>query len=231
MSGLLHWDHPSAPWDKLMLGPHTMPGVWEITGGECARQVDHKKTKNKDGARIKDLGLLPPRFSARGRMVSQADWDALQNIIPDINPRKKGGPKFPLTIFHPAVALLGVNTIYVERIRPPEIKDGIFDIQIDMIEFAEPKETNVVKKPATPGGYIGTDEDAAILASQQRNWGLRRAGLGGTVAPGGSLEGDELNLKFDHASDEEFAKLTGEDTRHPPSDTVVASIDPGTTAL
>lgn len=228
---LLHWDDSSAPWDRLQLGTFVMPGIWEITGGECARQVDHKKTKDKDGARIKDLGLLPPRFSARGRLVSPEDWDALQQIIPDINPRKNGGPKFPLSIFHPAIALLGVSTIYVERIRPPELKDGVLEIQIDMIEFAEPKETKIAKKPATPGGYIGTDEDAAILAAQNRGWALRRAGFSGTVTPGGSLEGDELNLKFDHASDEEFAKLTGEDTRHPPSDSVVASIDPGTTAL
>jgi len=206
-----------------------MPGIWEITGGECARQVDHKKTKDKDGARIKDLGLLPPRFSARGRMCTPEDWDALQQIIPDINPRKKGGPKFPLSIFHPAVALLGVNTIYVERIRPPELKDGILEIQIDMIEFAEPKKTNVSKKPATPSGYIGTDEDAQILAAQNRNWALRRAGISGT----GNFEdaGAPNQSNFDHASDAEFAKLTGEDTRHSPSDTVVASIDPSTNPL
>lgn len=231
MSGLLHWDHKSAPWDRLELGVFVMPGVWEITGGECARQVDHKKTKDKDGANIQDLGLLPPRITARGRMVSKKDWDTLQFIMPDINPRKPGGPKFPLTIFHPAVALLGVNTVYVERIRPPELKDGILEIQIDMIEFAEPKATKIVKKPAAPSAYIGTDEDAAILAAQQGNWGLRRGKFGGTVTPGGSLAGDELNLKFDHASDEEFAKLTGEDTRHPPSDTAVASINPAGSVL
>lgn len=229
MSGLLHWDDPSAPWDRLQLGTFVMPGIWEITSGECARQVDHKKTKDKDGARIKDLGLLPPRFSARGRMVSPEDWDSLQQIIPDINPRKKGGPKFPLSIFHPAVALLGVNTIYVERIRPPELKDGVLEIQIDMIEFAEPKETKISKKPATPSGYIGTDEDAQILAAQNRNWGLRRAGFAGT---GNFVDSGAPNqTNFDHASDEEFAKLTGEDTRHPPHDTVVTSIDPSTSPL
>lgn len=223
MSGLLHWDDASAPWDKLLLGPHTMPGVWEITSGECARQVDHKKTKDKDGARIKDLGLLPPRFSARGRMVTQKDWDALQNLMPDINPRKKGGPKFPLTIFHPAIALLGVNTIYVERIRPPELKDGVLEIQIDMIEFvSEPKATKIVKKPAAPSGYIGTDEDAAMLAAQNRNWGLRSA----NIALTDQVATTTASTGFVPATDDEFAKLTGEDTRHPPSDTAVASINP-----
>lgn len=225
---LAHWESEGAPWDRLQLGTFVMPGVWEITGGECARQVDHKKTKDKDGARIKDLGLLPPRFTARGRMVSAEDWESLQQILPDINPRKKGGPKYPLSIFHPAVAVLGVSTIYVERIRPPEIHDGILEISIDMIEFAEPKPTNISKKPATPSGYIGTDEDAAILAAQNRNWGLRRAGILAGSPAGGAFEdaGSPNQTNFDHASDEEFAKLTGEDTRHPPESTVVGSIDP-----
>lgn len=226
-----HWDDADAPWDKLRLGIHSMPGVWEITSGECARQVDHKKTKNKDGARIKDLGLLPPRFSAKGRMCSHGDWLLLQQVMPDIHPKKKGGIKFPLAIFHPAVALLGVTQIYVERVRAPEVKDGILEIQIDMIEWtAEPKETKTTNKTSAPSGYIGTDESMAILAAQQSNWGLRRAGLGNTSV-GGSLEGDELNLKFDSATDEEFAKLTGDDTRNPPSATTIASIDPSTSPI
>lgn len=226
MGSLSHWDEPEAPWDRLQLGVHVLPGVWEITSGECARQVDHKKTKDKDGARIKDLGLLPPRFSAKGKMVSPEDWDALQDIIPDINPRKNGGPKFPLSIFHPAIAVLGVTTVYVERIRPPELHDGILEISIDMIEFTEPKPTKISKKPATPSGYIGTDEDARMLAAQNKNWGLRVADI--------TLTDQFINAKpsdfqqnFDKASQDDFAKLTGDDTRHPPDASVVDSIDPG----
>lgn len=225
---IAHWEDAGSPWDRLQLGTAVMPGIWEITGGECARQVDHKKTKDKDGARIKDLGLLPPRFTARGRMISRDDWETLQDVLPDINPRKNGGPKFPLSIFHPAVAVLGVHTIYVERIRPPEIRDGILEISIDMIEFSEPKPTNVSKKPAAPSGYIGTDEDAKILAAQNRNWGLRIGGVLAGSPKGGAFEdaGAPNQTNFDHASDAEFAKLTGDDTRHPPEATVVGSIDP-----
>lgn len=223
-----HWDDADAPWDKLRLGIHSMPGIWEITSGECARQVDHKKTKGKDGARIKDLGLLPPRFSARGKMCSHGDWLLLQQVMPDIHPKKKGGIKFPLAIFHPAVALLGVTQIYVERVRAPEIKDGILEIQIDMIEWtAEPKETKTTNKTSAPSGYIGTDESMAILAAQNRNWALRRAGFAGT----GNFEAPTQQTNFDSATDEEFAKLTGDDTRNPPSATTVAAIDPSTSPL
>lgn len=227
--GLAHWDEQDAPWDKLQLGTHVMPGIWEITSGQCERQVDHKKTKNKDGARIKDLGLLPPRFSARGKLCSREDWTKLQQIMPDIHPKKKGGIKFPLAIFHPAVALLGVAQIYVERVRAPEVRDGILEIQIDMIEWtAEPKATKTSPKASAPSGYIGTDEDSKILAAQNRNWALRRAGI---LVGTGNFEdnpGTPSQTNFDTASDAEFAKLTGEDVRHPPSDTAITSIDPST---
>lgn len=226
--GLAHWDDADAPWDRLTLGVHVMPGIWEITSGQCERQVDHKKTRNKDGARIKDLGLLPPRFSARGKLCARTDWAKIQQIMPDIHPKKKGGIKFPLAIFHPAVALLGVTQIYVERVRAPEVRDGILELQIDMIEWTEePKETKTSKKTSAPSGYIGTDETMAILAAQNRNWALRRAGISGT----GNFEQPTTQTNFDSATDEEFAKLTGEDVRNPPSDTIVASIDPSTSPL
>jgi hypothetical protein len=190
-----------------------MPGIWEITSGECARQVDHKKTKDKDGARIRDMGLLPPRMSARGRMSTVEDWEMLQQTMPDIHPRKAGGIKFPLSIFHPATALLGVTQVYVERIRPPEIKDGILEISIDMIEWSDqPKPTKVKTKP-TP-----TDADVAIMVAQ-----LRGAGQFNTsVLQAANISYDPPASTFD----EDFAKLTGEDTRHPPEFTAVSSIDP-----
>jgi hypothetical protein len=219
---LAHWDEPEAPWDRLQLGPHVMPGIWEITSGECARQVDHKKTKDKDGARIRDMGLLPPRMSARGRMSTVEDWEMLQQTMPDIHPRKAGGIKFPLSIFHPATALLGVTQVYVERIRPPEIKDGILEISIDMIEWSDsPKETKVKKKTAAPSGYIGTDEDAAILRAQNQNWAQRVGGISGNVNFGAAPQ-----TNFDRATDADFAKLTGDDSRSPPEASVVGAINP-----
>lgn len=218
--GLPHWEDTTAPWDTLRLGVYVMPGVWKISGEGCARQVDHKKTKNKDGARIKDLGVLPARFSARGQMVSADDWAQLQVVLPDINPKKKGGLRFPLAIFHPAVAVLGITTIYVERVRPPEIDDrGILEISIDIIEWtAEPKATKTSKAPALPAGYVGIDEDKAILQAQNANWVQRRAGITGNAQQTTNENGE--------TPDQEFARLTGEDTRHPPSDSAVTDIDP-----
>lgn len=217
-ANLPHWEDPGSPWDKLILGDNVMPGVWAIIGGECARQVDHKKTKEKDKARIKDLGLLPPRLQAKGRMVSRlpngdptGDWEALQRIMPDINPRKAGGPKFPLKIYHPAAALIGVSVIYVERVRPPEVEGGILTLAIDMIEWTEsPKKTNVQKKPD-----VEISADAAIMVEQ-----LRGAGQWRTSTLRAANGPDQFN-----SVDADIAALSGRDYRNPPEFSV-KSIDP-----
>jgi len=214
MPSIPHWDDPDAPWDKLTLGVHVMPGVWAITGGECARQVDHKKTKDKDGARIRDMGLLPPRLQAVGRLAGRDangqpndDWAQLQRIMPDIHPKKPGGIKQPLKIYHPAAALIGVTTVYVERIRPPEIKDGILEFAIDMIEWsAEPKKTNVKPKVTPP-------TDSEIMVAQLRGAGSWRTS---TIQPFISAE----DYDADHQP------LSNTDTRNPPEATLNRSIDP-----
>jgi hypothetical protein len=143
-----------------------LPGVWEVTSGECARQVDHKKTKGKDGARIKDQGLLPARFTATGHVIHEDEWVELQLAIPDISPRRKGGLRTPFTIFHPAIALLGVTTVYVERIKAPEIKNGVLEIGIDMIEWTDqPKTARTGETPAAKGNGKGGSRAAQYLAN------------------------------------------------------------------
>lgn len=165
-SQLAWWGHPSGPWDFLTIGSIAMPGVWEITSGECARQVDHKKTKGKDGARIKDMGLLPARFTAVGKIITEKEWIELQAVIPEISPRRKGGLRTPFTIFHPAVALLGVNTIYVERVRVPEVKADILEIQIEMIEWTEtPKQARTSTQVQAKGGGMSPEQRAANAAA------------------------------------------------------------------
>ena len=218
MAALPHWEDEGQPWDKLILGDNVMPGVWTITGGECARQVDHKKTKEKDKAHIKDLGLLPPRLQIKGRMAAwlpsgepTGHWEALQRIMPDINPRKAGGPKFPLKIYHPAAAIIGVNMIYVERIRPPEVDvHGILEMQLDVIEWTDqPKKTNV-QKPKVP-----VSDDAAIMVAQ-----LRGAGQWNTSTLRAANDPATFN-----SVDADLAALSGHDYRNPPEFSA-KSIDP-----
>jgi hypothetical protein len=189
-----------------------MPGVWEITSGEFVRQIDTKKTKGKDKAVLIDLGLMPPRMQARGKLCSPEDWEMLQDAMPDIHPRKAGGLKFPLAIFHPAVALLGINQIYIERIRTPEIREGILEIQIDMIEWTDQPKVSKTKKVEPK-----TDADVAIMVAQ-----LRGAGQFHTS----TLQAANISYTPpEYTVDDDFAALSGQ-SRNAPEFTVSKSIDP-----
>jgi hypothetical protein len=200
MAALPHWEDEGQPWDKLILGDNVMPGVWAIVSGDCSRQVDHKKTKNKDKAVIKDLGLLPPRLQAKGKLCTREDWEALQQIMPDINPRKAGGPKFPLKIYHPAAAILGVSTIYVERIKPPEIDNGVLTFEIDMIEWTEQP------KKVQSGHPKNSQDDPAVMVEQLRGAGQWRTS---TLKAANNPEAYAY-------IDPDIAALTGRDYRNAP---------------
>lgn len=182
------WDDWEAPWDTLYLNADRMPGIWEIQSGECARQMDHKKTKDKDKAVVKDLGSLPVKLTATGRLISREDWVELQRVLPLLNPRFNGGLKTPVSIYHPVSALLGISTVYITRLAAPTLSNGILSMNIDMIEWSQPKKAKVGKAPGVPPpepaplAPVDITRDLEIPTYQKR--------LGGEVVkigPGGAV--------------------------------------------
>lgn len=211
MTALPHWEDPGNPWDKLILGNNVMPGVWAVVSGVAELEIDSKKTKGKDRARVKPLGLLPPKIQAKGQLVTRADWEALQKIMPDLQPRKPGGPKFALKIYHPAAAIIGVNMVIVERFRSPEINNGICEITIDLVDWTEePKKVNVQKKAKPP-----ISSDAEVMVAQ-----LRGAGQWNSSTMRAANDPEQFN-----SVDADLAALSGKDYRNPPEFTA-KSIDP-----
>jgi hypothetical protein len=201
MSSLPHWEDEGQPWDRLTLGDNVMPGVWTIVSGAAELEIDSKKTKGKDRARVKPLGLLPPKMQAKGQLVTRADWDALQKIMPDLQPRKPGGPKFALKIYHPAAAIIGVTMVIVERLRSPEINNGICEISIDLIDWTEePKKVNVQKKK------VPTTSDNSVMSQQ-----LLGAGQWRTSTLRSANDPEQFN-----SVDADIAALSGRDYRDPP---------------
>jgi hypothetical protein len=201
MAALPHWEDEGQPWDKLILGDNVMPGVWTVTNGVAELQIDSKKSKGNDKARIKPLGLLPPKIQAKGQIVSREDWEALQKIMPDLQPRKPGGPKFALKIYHPAAAIIGLTSVIVERFRAPEINNGVCEITIELVDWTEePKKVNF-QKPK-----VATSEGDPVLAAQ-----LRGAGQWKTSTLRSANDPESFN-----SVDADLAALSGRDYRNPP---------------
>ncbi len=142
-----HWESEPAEWDRLVLGPYVMPGVWDIDFA-CRRAIDVKKSKGKDGASFTDEGYEPPLLELIGKVATSAQWTELQAIIPKLHPKQKGKGRDLYTIQHPKVQLLGIATVYVTQVKAPSLDRGILTVVINAIEWvAVPKPVKKTVKP------------------------------------------------------------------------------------
>lgn len=147
MASLGFWDDPDGPWDRLVLNGMPWPGAWQVSC-ECERDIDVKKSKGKDGAHVKDHGYRPASIKLRGTIVTEAEWQQMQTLLPELHPRKKGAERRVITVDHPALALMGVRKLYVQKIDSPTIGDKGLEFDIQCLEWTPPKE--VKKKKGGP---------------------------------------------------------------------------------
>ncbi len=137
-------------WDLIIIADLEFLGFAELTGG-VSRDIQVNKPKGSDGATITDNGYKPAQISVTLKLVTQLDWDEYQEILlPAIHPRRKGGPRTPVVLTHPALNVLGVTRIYFTSIGAPKIgSDKIGTVELKAIEwFPAPKP---VKKAAGKG--------------------------------------------------------------------------------
>lgn len=152
-NGLPYWDDRDDPlaWDTLILNDEIWPGVCEISGAGVSRKVDVKKGKGEDGATLKDEGYDLARLSITLTIYSDGDWVELQRLLPTIHPRRKGGTRTPISIVNPQCNLLGVSSIYIDKIsipKKPKSGDGLVELEMSAIEW--------VPEPAPVKGGAGT---------------------------------------------------------------------------
>jgi hypothetical protein len=163
-AGIAYWDDRGQPidWEIVYLAGVGWPGVAEVSGAGCSRKIDVQKTKGEDGAALKDEGYEPARLTITLKIYSAQDWQRLQELLPLIHPRKKGGARTPIDICYPSVNLLGITQIYIDKIpipAKPSAEDGILVLELSAIEwFPEPQP---VKKGAGTGKPPDTADKSA----------------------------------------------------------------------
>lgn len=133
------WDEANGDtsWDTLALEGQVLPGVWRIEG-ECEYEYDKKKTTGKDGANVRDKGYQPADITLHGEITTRAQWRDMQEVLRTLHPRKKGGPKNPISADHPALTVMGIQMVYIKGIKPPEVENGKLQLRITAIEYIKP---------------------------------------------------------------------------------------------
>lgn len=144
-------------WDELWLGGQRFPGLAQLSGPGIKRKLDVKNPKGAAGASLKDEGDELGRIDIKLKLWTEAQLRELEHLLPNIHPRRKGGPKSPLEIYHPLAALLGLKRIYIDQIPiPAHDRKGTLVVNFKAIEWVpRPKPQ---KKAAGSGGSNKYDD-------------------------------------------------------------------------
>lgn len=123
-----------ALWDRLVLGPHVLPGTWVVSGA-AGRRVDVKKSKGSDGARFRDQGYDPAPLTLTGTLIGASDWNEMVKIAKILTPRSRGVAMEPIACEHPAFAYLGITNLLVLKVFAPQLDGGKIRSVINVTEW------------------------------------------------------------------------------------------------
>lgn len=142
----------------VVLGGDTWPGL-AVVECDVSRAVDSQKRKGDDGANLVDQGYEPAKVKIVITGWLDEQQSELERLLPRIHPRRKGGIRTPLDIWHPTTQLVGVRQIYVTRVGPwtfgTGAQFGSWTMSIEAVEwFPAPKPAKAKTKKAAVDGDI-----------------------------------------------------------------------------
>jgi len=155
------------PWNILTVAGQRLPGLVFPPDGAIERSVDVKKPLGAKAATIAFHGDDPCKPEWDLLIWTPAQWDAFQEMMPLIQPRKPDAYPAPLEASHPTLAFAGIKAIFFTRIGFPKIDEGIGTIKLSALEWVpKPKP---VKKPATAVPPVVSDSPPWGVPAPFRN--------------------------------------------------------------
>jgi hypothetical protein len=109
-------------WDTLYLGGELWPGVSNVeASSERGVNVAKPRDRSKDPT-LTDNGYEPGSIKVTIKIWTEEQWEKLNEIVPRFSPRKSSTVRTPLELWHPATAILGIDTVFVKTIGvvPPQ---------------------------------------------------------------------------------------------------------------
>lgn len=160
------------PWDEVWLAGAKMPGIATVEGDGIRRKLDIKSQKGSAGATITDNGDEPGRGKIQIEIWTEAQWMELQQYLPTLSPRKRGGTKSVTDVYHPLLELLGISRIYITDVVIPkhDKRQGRLKVVFSFLEwFPAPKPQPPPKTKGTGGSGAWKAAQEAKAAQQARD--------------------------------------------------------------
>ena len=115
----LSYDQPPNPWDVCVIGPVTLVGIVEVHVVR-ERKIDIKKSPGTHGATETDQGYAPAEIEIKQTIWKPSHFQQMQGVWGVLEPEPSKQDATPLDIMHPATAMRGVKSIYIQKIEGPD---------------------------------------------------------------------------------------------------------------
>lgn len=150
----------------IIMGGEVWPGL-AVVECDVSRAVDLQKRKGDDGANLVDQGYEPAKVKITLTGWLDEQQAELERLLPTIHPRRKGGIRTPVDIFHIVTEMVSVRQIYITKIGPLVLGTGnmfgSWTFAIEAVEwFPEPKPAKSKPKKSKTGGDLPDLKDDLI---------------------------------------------------------------------
>lgn len=139
------------PWDVCTLGPNRLPGLVKIRPRR-SRKLDKKKPPGSHFATVTNQGYNPGELEIVLLLWTPDQWNALQDMMPSLEPPATQGTGTPtFDIVHPVAAFRNIKSIIIEEIEGPfessAVRGGM-EMRFKCIQFSPPpKNVNATDTP------------------------------------------------------------------------------------
>ncbi len=134
-----HWDADPKLWQVLRINDWDAPGVAQV---ECTigRKLDDKSAGGSDGGTITDKGytLAPVRVTLK--IWTAQHWADMQDLLDKLQARRNLAQRDPVSMFHPAIACLGVEKVVLKDMGSPRPSStpGAYEVTFNFLEYNPP---------------------------------------------------------------------------------------------
>lgn len=148
------WADSPFPWQQVRINGETLPGIATVTG-DVGRKVDTAQAPGNDGGTFTHLGYEPAEVEVKLVLATPEHLEAFTRLAPTIRPRKGEKSPKPVNVYHPALELLGIRSLFLMKIGIPEpgsVK-GTYEVKLGFAEFIPEYHRNTrTTTPTTTGG-------------------------------------------------------------------------------
>jgi len=145
------WNDDPLSWDTLKVAGQAFPGLAKVKATRKYK-LDQKNTGGADGATLTGLGHMPAEVKVSVRIWEDAHWDALADAIALLIPKPHKGRPAPVDVYHPALKVLGIKSLYFTGVSAPEEAGmpQLYQLELEAVEFLPVKTDGALSAANTP---------------------------------------------------------------------------------